>query len=101
MHWTVEKDAGRVVEIARNGVEYAREEDRFLVVRWANGTGTIEVDCPSEAAARRECRRLRGEPMHYGRLTVKTARQCLDPVLAAERRYDQKWDGDQLSLLID
>lgn len=94
MHWTVEPDRGRMVEIDREGIYWAHTADRYLVVRWANGVGTIEVDCPSEGSARRECRRLR---------EAQAPRQAvpLDPVAAAERRYDQKWDGDQLSLLVD
>jgi hypothetical protein len=74
MHWTVIPDAGR-----------------FLVVRWANGAGTIECDCPSERSARREAGRLNAGP--------PAARGA--PIDPQDMRYPPGEAGEQLSLLVD
>lgn len=95
MYWTVEPDRGRVVEI--QGVPHAREADRFLVVRWANGTGTIEVDCPSQGSARREMRRLQGYVEEYQRRVPAGYRDEAHQ----DAKRDQLGDSDQLSLLVD
>lgn len=94
MHWTVEPDRGRMVEIDREGIYWAHTADRYLVVRWVLGVGTIEVDCPSVGSARRECRRITEEAQEKRPAPI-------DKVAEAERRYDHKWDSDQLSLLVD
>lgn len=77
-----------------NGIGYTREADRYLVVRWANGVGTIEVDCPSVGSARRECRRIQEAqvPRHVVQVDLETRQDAA---------RDRVGDGDQLSLLVD
>lgn len=90
-HYTVERDPNRTVEIDRWNVQWSRAADRFLVVRWANGVGTIECDCLSERSAQREVRRLQG--------AGETARGA--PIAPEDMRYPPGEAGDQLSLLVD
>lgn len=94
MHWTVERDPGRVAGIELNGIGYTCEADRYLVVRWANGVGTIEVDCPSVGSARRECRRIQ-------EVQVPKRPVSIDLETRQDAARDRVGDGDQLSLLVD